>query len=297
LKPKHLALAVLVTIIWGLNFSVIKIGLKSVDPFILAGIRFSLCALPAVFFINRPDVPWRFMVGYGLAFGVGLWGVVNLGIQTGLSAGIASLVLQFSAFFTILLGSIVFREAISKYQIVGLAVSLLGLVSIISIADGTVTLAGVALVIFGAMSWSVANIIIKKSQTRDVLAFLVWSSLFSPIPLFTIAYLAHGTAGYVALSAQFDLVAALSILFQAYPTTVFGYWVWNSLLKKYPVSTVAPLSLLVPVFGLLGSVAIFNESPAPAKVLAVILIVTGLVIGLYGRQFVANFSNKVISIK
>lgn len=178
MKPRHLALAVLVTIIWGMNFSVIKIGLKSVEPFVLAGIRFSLCALPAVFFIKRPDTPWRFLAAYGLVFGVGLWGVVNLGIQAGLSAGIASLVLQFSAFFTILLGSIVFREAISRYQATGLAVALLGLASIISITDGTVTLVGIALVIFGAVSWSVANIIIKKSRTREVLAFLVWSSLF-----------------------------------------------------------------------------------------------------------------------
>jgi O-acetylserine/cysteine efflux transporter len=297
MKPRHLALAVLITIIWGLNFSVIKIGLKSVDPFVLAGIRFSLCALPAVFFIKRPDAPWRYLVAYGLAFGVGLWGVVNLGIQTGLSAGIASLVLQFSAFFTILLGSMVFREAISKYQIAGLVVALFGLLSIISITDGTVTLPGVALVIFGAVSWSVANIIIKKSRTKEVLAFLVWSSIFSPIPLFTIAYLTHGTAGYASLSTQLDLVAVLSILFQAYPTTVFGYWIWNSLLKKYPVSTVAPLSLLVPVFGMLGSIAIFKETLTPAKVLAIILIVTGLVIGLYGKQFISRLSNKVISVK
>jgi O-acetylserine/cysteine efflux transporter len=292
MKLKHLALAVLITAIWGLNFSVIKIGLKSVDPFILAGIRFSLCALPAVFFIKRPDTPWRFLIVYGLVFGVGLWGVVNLGIHAGLSAGIASLVLQFSAFFTILLGSVVFREAISKYQYAGIAVALLGLASIISVVDGTVTKAGVALVIFGAASWSVANIIIKKSGTKDVLAFLVWSSVFSPLPLFVIAYLLHGTAGYTALTAQFDLTAALSILFQAYPTTLFGYWIWNSLLKTYPVSTVAPLSLLVPIFGMLGSVMIFHETLAPGKVLAMVLIVCGLAIGLYGRHFVARFRKR-----
>ncbi len=297
MKLKHLALAVLITAIWGLNFSVIKIGLKSVDPFVLAGIRFSLCALPAVFFIKRPDTPWRFLIAYGLVFGVGLWGVVNLGIQAGLSAGIASLVLQFSAFFTILLGSVVFRETISKYQYAGIAVALLGLASIISILDGSVTMAGVWLVIFGAVSWSVANIIIKKSGTKEVLGFLVWSSLFSPLPLFAIAFVLHGTAGYTALATQLDLPAALSILFQAYPTTVFGYWIWNSLLKTYPISTVAPLSLLVPIFGMLGSVMIFHEPLSSTKVLAIVLIVLGLAIGLYGRQFIARFSKRVAPAK
>lgn len=94
----------------GVNFSVIKLGLQAVDPFILAGIRFTLCALPALFFIKKPDVPWRYLISYGLVFGIGLWGLVNLGIKTGLSAGIASLLLQFSAFFTLLLGGWVFKS-------------------------------------------------------------------------------------------------------------------------------------------------------------------------------------------
>ena len=59
MKTHHLLLAVLITAIWGINFSVIKLGLQEVDPFILAGIRFLLCALPALFFIAKPDVKWR----------------------------------------------------------------------------------------------------------------------------------------------------------------------------------------------------------------------------------------------
>ncbi len=294
MKHKHIALAILVTAIWGLNFSVIKIGLKSVDPFILAGVRFCLVALPAVLFIARPAVPWRFLVAYGLVFGVGLWGIVNLGIQAGVSAGIASLVLQFSAFFTIFLGSWTFKEKITKYQIVGIVVALAGLSSIILITDGSVTLGGVALVILGAVSWSVANIIVKKSGTKEMLGFLVWASLFAPLPLFALAYGLHGAQGYQALLTQINPAAVFSILFQAYPTTIFGYWVWNSLMKKYPISTVAPLSLLVPIFGLLGSVILFGEVLSSTKVVAVILIITGLAIGLYGKQIADKLRRPVL---
>lgn len=289
MKTRHIALAILITAIWGLNFSVIKIGLQAVDPFILAGIRFLLCALPAVFFIKKPDTPWRFLLAYGLLFGVGLWGVVNLGIYAGVSAGIASLVLQFSAFFTILLGSVVFREAISKYQYAGIALALAGLFSIIPIRDGTVTLVGLGCVVLGALSWSVSNIIIKKAGTKDVLAFLVWASLFSPLPLFAISYVIHGSAGYAMLSSHLDATTIFSILFQVYPTTLFGYWIWNSLLKKYPVSTVAPLSLLVPIFGMLGSSMIFHETLSALKLTAIVLIVLGLAVGLYGAQLSARF--------
>lgn len=284
MKVQHLLLAILVTAIWGINFSVIKLGLTAVDPFILAGIRFTLCALPAIFFVAKPDVQWRYIIGYGLVFGVGLWGVVNLGIKSGLSAGIASLVLQLSAFFTIFLGSRMFKETITPYQMAGSLVALCGLSSILFIVDGSVTLTGLALVLLGAVAWSVANVINKKAKTRQVFAFLIWSSAFSPIPLFALDYLANGSSGYSILLDQLDHRAVLSILFQVYPNTLFGYWIWNSLLKQYPVSTVAPLSLLVPIFGMLGSVLIFNERLSPMKVAAVILIVSGLVVGLYGQR-------------
>ncbi|MFG2228228.1 EamA family transporter [Streptomyces sp. NPDC048644] len=284
MKKQHILLAVLVTAIWGLNFSVIKIGLESVDPLILAGIRFALSALPAVFFLKRPQVPWRYTIGYGLVFGVGLWGVVNLGIKAGVSSGIASLVLQFSAFLTIVLGAVVFRESLSRFQYLGIAVALAGLFSITFVTDGTVTIAGVALVLFGAVSWSVANVILKKAAPKEMLAFLVWSSLFSPLPLFLLDLAVNGTRGFVELPHQIGWAAIASLLFQAYPNTVLGYAVWNWLLREYPVSTVAPLSLLVPVFGVLGSVVIFNEALPPLKLVAGALMVIGLVIGLYGKR-------------
>ncbi|QAY86934.1 EamA family transporter [Pseudomonas arsenicoxydans] len=284
MKARHLLLAISITALWGVNFSVIKLGLTTVDPFILAGIRFTLCALPAIFFIPKPDVQWRYIIGYGLVFGIGLWGVVNLGIKSGLSAGIASLVLQFSAFFTILLGSWIFKETISRFQYAGMGLALCGLLSIVSIVDGTVTTAGLILVLLGAVAWSAANVMNKKAKTTQVFAFLVWSSAFSPIPLFALDYAVNGSTGYSALVNQLDYRAVLSILFQVYPNTLFGYWVWNSLLKRYPVSTVAPLSLLVPVFGLLGSVMIFNEPLSLYKIVAVVLIVSGLGVGLYGQR-------------
>ncbi|CAG8873726.1 putative amino-acid metabolite efflux pump [compost metagenome] len=284
MKARHLLLAISITAIWGVNFSVIKLGLTTVDPFILAGIRFTLCALPAIFFIPKPDVQWRYIIGYGLVFGIGLWGIVNLGIKSGLSAGIASLVLQFSAFFTIVLGSWIFKETISRFQYAGMGLALCGLLNILSIVDGTVTTVGLILVLLGAVAWSAANVINKKAKTTQVFAFLVWSSAFSPIPLFALDYAVNGSTGYYALVNQLDYRAVLSILFQVYPNTLFGYWVWNSLLKRYPVSTVAPLSLLVPVFGLLGSVMIFNESLSVNKIVAVVLIVSGLGVGLYGQR-------------
>ncbi|MDW8845060.1 EamA family transporter [Erwinia sp. MMLR14_017] len=295
MKLHHLLLAILITAIWGVNFSVIKLGLNSVDPLILAGIRFTLCALPALFFIRKPDVQWRYIISYGLVFGMGLWGLVNLGIKTGLSAGIASLLLQFSAFFTILLGSLVFKESLNRYQIAGFTIACTGLLSIVFITDGSVTLFGTLLVLAGATAWSIANIINKQAGTKQIFAFLVWSSAFSPLPLFLLDWLVNGTSGYTALVNHIDARAVLSILFQVYPNTLFGYWVWNSLLKQYPLSTVAPLSLLVPVFGILGSMVIFGEDISSVKILALLLIISGLGVGLYGHRLKSFLREKALN--
>ncbi|EKN6364617.1 EamA family transporter [Yersinia enterocolitica] len=292
MKLTDFLIALLITAIWGVNFSIIKLGLITADPLILAGIRFTLCALPAVFFIKKPDTSWRYIIGYGLLFGIGLWGIVNLGIKAGVSAGIASLVLQFGAFFTMVLGVFLFHENLSKYQYIGIIVALLGLTSIIFISDGSVTFIGLALVLCGAVVWGLVSIIIKKSDTKQVFSFLVWSSLFSPIPLFILSYLFNGPSGFTELAIHFNTTTLFSILFQVYPNTLFAYWVWNSLLTKYPVSVVAPLSLLVPIFGMLGSVMIFNESIPSGKIIAMVFIISGLIIGLYGKRLIGRLKRK-----
>ncbi|MDE1168247.1 MAG: EamA family transporter [Pseudomonas sp.] len=283
MKMTHLLLALLIMIIWGLNFSITKVGLESINPLILAGIRFLLCALPAIFLVGLPRTLWRHVASYGLLFGVGVWGLVNLGISSGLSAGIASLVLQTSAFFSIAMGVWFCRESFNRVQLYGMLIAALGLASVLLIDDGSVTFDGLILVVVGAFALGAANIIIKKADTREVFNFLVWASLFAPLPLFALELLLNGTQGFTSLATQLDNAAITSILFQVYPNTLFAYWVWNTLLNQYSVSTVAPLTLLVPVFGMLGSILIFNEAITPDKVVAATLILLGLAVGLYGR--------------
>lgn len=285
---KDFSLAILITAIWGINFSVIKIGLTSLDPFILTGIRFLLCALPMVFFIKKPDVSIIYVALYGLVFGVGLWGMVTLGIYFGVSAGVASLVLQMSAFITVTMGVLFLKDKIDRIKISGFVIAIFGLFFIITLTDGSITYIGLTLIILGAFSWSTANIIVKKSGAKKMFSFIIWSSLFSPLPLFLLAYLTQEQSIFIDFFSSLDEKALFSIIFQVYPTTLFGYWIWNLLIKKYDVSKVAPLSLLVPIFGFLGSFIIFNESLGSGKVIACVLIVSGLL--------VSTFSNKLKQI-
>lgn len=280
---KHLSLAVLVTLVWGVNFPITKLGLRAIDPFVLTGIRFALAALPLVFFIKRPAVKFSYVAAYGIIFGLGMWGVINYGIQVGVSPGIASLIIQLSVFFTMGWGFVLFKENIRGAQMLGAVLALVGLAGIMSTQQGNHAVLGVMLIVLSAVAWSVGNVIIKKSGVKEIFSFMVWASLIPPIPLFLIAWLMHGGAAFEGLQANLDLTAILSILFQVYLATHFAYWGWNSLLKLYPVSTVAPLSLLIPVFGITSSMLMLDERISTPNLISIGIIIVGLAVGLYHR--------------
>lgn len=284
MQKKHLVLAILVTLVWGVNFPITKLGLRSIDPFVLTGIRFALAAIPLVFFIKRPAIKFSYVAAYGFIFGLGMWGVINYGIQVGVSPGIASLIIQLSVFFTMGWGALLFKEKLRGAQLIGALLALVGLAGIISTQQGEHAILGVLLIVLSAVAWSVGNVIIKKSGVKEIFSFMVWASLFPPIPLFFIAWLMQGAAPFEHLQSSLDFTAVLSIVFQVYLATHFAYWGWNSLLKLYPVSTVAPLSLLIPVFGIGSSMLIIGEHISTPNLISIVIIIMGLAVGLYRKS-------------
>ncbi|NNB04129.1 EamA family transporter [Pseudomonas fragi] len=280
MQKKHLFLAVLVTAVWGLNFPVTKLGLAAIDPLLLTALRFTLAALPWVFFVKRPPIAIKWLAAYGLIFGVAMWALINLGIEWGVPPGTAALLIQFSAFFTMGWGVLLFREQLSYAQMLGMGLAVLGLISIILASPGQGTTLGYALLLVSALSWSVGNVIIKQSKVREMFAFVVWASVFPPLPLLLLTWLAHGSAPFTALVTHFEWVALFSLLFQVYAATHFCYWGWNLLLREYPVSRVAPLSLLIPVFGVAGSMLILGYRVGASEGVSIALILSALVVGL-----------------
>ena len=280
MQKKHLFLAVLVTAVWGLNFPVTKLGLAAIDPLLLTALRFTLAALPWVFFVKRPPIAIKWLAAYGLIFGVAMWALINLGIEWGVPPGTAALLIQFSAFFTMGWGVLLFRDQLSYAQMLGMGLAVLGLISIILASPGQGTTLGYALLLVSALSWSVGNVIIKQSKVREMFAFVVWASVFPPLPLLLLTWLAHGSAPFTALVTHFEWVALFSLLFQVYAATHFCYWGWNLLLREYPVSRVAPLSLLIPVFGVAGSMLILGHRVGATEGVSIALILSALVVGL-----------------
>ena len=292
MKPSDLILAIVITCIWGVNFSVIKMGVNEMDPFILTGLRFTLTALPAVFFIPRPDVSVRITATYGLLFGIGVWVLMTLSIYAGLSAGMAGLLLQFSAFISVLLGIIFLKERLSISQLIGIGIALIGLVFVTAIDDGTITAAGVVLALLAAGSLSAVSLIVKTTKIDNMFSFVVWSSLFAPLPIFLLSLIFNDANGHSVYSGSISLVSIFSIIFQAYATTLFGYWAWNNLLRKYPISLMAPITLLVPIVALVASIVFYGEGIGHIKLIAVSLILVGILLPLLPQFKTRNLQPK-----
>ena len=110
MRPTHVSLAVAVAAIWGLNFVIIDVGLDDFPPLLLSAMRYALASLPLLILRGSPGVPWRWVLAVGAAIGVVKFSLLFIGMDVGMPAGLASLVLQAQALFTVVLTAAVLRE-------------------------------------------------------------------------------------------------------------------------------------------------------------------------------------------
>lgn len=282
LPASHLLLALAIVAVWGTNFVVIKISLDSFPPFLFAALRYIFALLPVVFFMPRPKVSWRNLCIYGLATGVGQFGVMYFAIDGRISPGLASLVIQTQVFFTIGFAMFFAKEGLRLYQAVAVAVAMTGLVIIALHTDATTTFMGLALVVFAGFSWGVANTVSRRAGAINMLSYVVWASAFSIPPLLVTSLVFEGGASHlweVTLAAPTG--AWIGVLWQSWANTLFGYAAWGWLLSKHPAAVVAPAPLLVPIFGMGASAFFLGEALPSWKVMAAGLVIAGLVINLF----------------
>ncbi len=272
---RHIALAVLVTAIWGFNFVVIRIGLGSVPPLLLAALRFVVAALP-VFFLARPNVPLGRMVAIGMTLFVGQFAFLFPAMKLGMPPGLASVTLQSQAFLTILFAALALGERPRPRQLAGAGVAALGLLAIATTVGADFTTIGLGLTIASAASWALGNVLMRGAGKADMFPMMVWLSLVPPIPLFLLSLAIEGWPAIVSGVAGMGLVGAGSVLYLAVLATLVGFGLWGFLLRNHPASTVAPFSLLVPLFGTLSSWLVLGETFSPVRVAGMALILMGL---------------------
>lgn len=278
--PLHLLLALLVVAVWGTNFVIIHEGLEQFPPLVFGTLRFFFAVFPAIFFLPRPPLRWRYFAGFGLFIGAGQFGLLFIAMNGHISPGLASLVVQAQVIFTIGLSMIITGERLRNIQFFALALCLLGLGLIASSTDGDTSFLGLALVLGAAFSWACGNLVVKAAGSVRMVDFVVWSSLFSVPPLLLLSLVAEGPQAFVQSVEQANLAGWAALLWQAVGNTLFGYAAWNWLLSRHPAAMVAPLALLVPIFGMSASALLLGEPMPMWKLAATALIIGGLAINL-----------------
>jgi O-acetylserine/cysteine efflux transporter len=284
MNRKDIGLAILVVAIWGFNFVVIKVGLKEIPPILLCALRFFLSAFPAVFFIKRPAVPFRSVMAFGLVMFASQFALLFSGMYAGTTAGMASLVLQVHVFFTVALAVVFLAEQPSVWQIIGALTAFSGIGLVAAHTGGEISALGLILIVAAAASWGIGNLIAKKLGKVDMLALVVWGSLVAWPPLLLLSYLLEQDSWSLEGMAHLSWPTIGAVGYITYLSTLLGFAVWSWLLSHYPAATVAPFTLLVPVFGFTSSALALGEPLYPWKLAAAVLIIAGLCINLAGAR-------------
>lgn len=292
MTPKDLLLALLVIIVWGLNFVVIKVGLHGMPPMLMGALRFMLAAFPAILFVRRPQVPLRWMLAYGMTISVGQFAFLFYAMYVGMPAGLASLMLQSQAFFTLFFAALFLGERLRGSNLFGLLVAASGLVLIGLQGGQAMTLAGFALTIAAASMWALGNVVTRKLGKVNLVGLVVWGSLIPPLPFLALSLWLEGPELISQSLRSLSLDSLLVLAYLAFGATILGYGLWSRLLSLYPASQVAPFSLLVPVVGISSSALLLGERLGGLQMVGAALVMAGLLINVWGGRLLDSWRQR-----
>jgi O-acetylserine/cysteine efflux transporter len=293
MNRKAWTLALLVILAWGCNFVFIRWGLDELPPMLLGALRFICVAFPAILFVRRPALPFRWLFAYGITISFGQFALLFSAMHLGMPAGIASLVLQAQAIFTLVFALLFLGERWQPQQLWALLIAGAGLGVLASQADPTtMTLAGFGLTLAAAASWGAGNIInrhIGSHGSIDLVSLVIWGALIPPLPFMLMSYFMEGPELIMASLAGMGIKSLVSLTYLALVATIFGYSTWGWLLRHHPASHIAPLTLLVPIVGLLCAWLILDESLSAVQAVGIVLVMLGLLVNSFGQRWLQQF--------
>jgi O-acetylserine/cysteine efflux transporter len=280
-------IAVLVAVLWGLNFLAIHATLGQFPPVFAGALRFAVIAVPTILFVPWPKVKVRHLLGYGLGFGTGQFAFLFIAMDTGMPTGLASLVLQASAPFTVLLGAVFLRERVTPHQLAGIALAVAGMVAIAWQQSGHAALLPMILTLLAALSWAFGNLSTRKAEPDNPLHFTLWMSVVPPLPMFALSLVMEGPAAQwrslTTLGTPTGLTALGGLAYVVLIGTVVGSGLWTTLMRRNPAGVVSPFSLLVPVVGLTASFLLLGEQPTGLEIGAAVVVIGGVLLGSIRR--------------
>ncbi|MEL7635444.1 MULTISPECIES: EamA family transporter [Sporomusa] len=289
MHKKDILIGLVVVIVWGLNFIAIKVGLKDIPPLLLVTLRFVLTCFPIIFFLPKPPISWGWLIALSLTLNMGQFSLIFVGMKVGMPAGLASLVQQSQAFFTLLVGVVWLGEKWRWNHLAGLLVAGIGMAIIASQQGGEMTTAGFWLVTAAAACWGVGNVIMRRA-TQGVPAFpmlslIVWMGFLAILPLAVLSLLLEGYDSWLSAWQAPTWTGIGSLIYLALVANLVGYGLWGKLLSRYPATEVSPFALLLPVVGLTSSSLVLGEEISLYQGIGALLIMAGLTVHVLGGSW------------
>ncbi|WP_336604011.1 EamA family transporter [Agromyces seonyuensis] len=284
--------ALLVAVLWGVNFLAIDLGLQDTPPLVLVALRFVFVAFPLILFVQKPPVSWKVLIGIGLFQSAGQFGCLFTAMAMGLPTALAPVVLQIQMVFTILFAAILLGERPTRTQLVGAGIGVAGIVVVavgrLQDAPGFVALLPLLVCVAGGLSWGIGNVIARSAPAGGGLGIVVWSATVVPLPMLALSLLLDGPAVIGEAFTSLGWQTAVAVAYTAIAASLVGYSIWNRLLGKYPAAAVAPFTLLVPPVGILAAVLVLGEEPNALELIGSAVLVAGVAWSTLGGRLLAR---------
>jgi O-acetylserine/cysteine efflux transporter len=283
MKPLHIALAIMVAVIWGIAFVVSRIGLDVYSAPQLTALRFIVASI-AVLWLPRPQIPWSTLVAIGLTVFTGQFLLQFFGIAGGMPAGLTAVVVQTQALFTVLFAAMALGDKPNLQQVTGIVIAFIGLVMIGGTLSANIPLAAFTLTLGSALSWAVGNVLIKRLPKINMLHLMAWASLVPPLPAFAVSLLIGNSRSIWTALVHAPLPGIVAPVYLGLVASVLAYAIWGNLLQRYSAGAVAPFALLAPVVGAIASAMVYGEHFGPARLAGMACMLAGLAVVVVRRK-------------
>ena len=273
MKSVDMLMAVAVAIIWGLGLVVAKAAMGHFPPILLMALRFTLTAACLMWFFRPPwpllkDIFWVGLFSATIQYSLTFTGLAGIDVST------AAILVQLEVPFGILLAWLVLRDRITPRQLAGMVLAFAGVVCIVGEPRLSGNLIHVALVIGGAFTWAVGQIMIKRLGEVGGFVLITWVAVMATPQLFIASWLLESDHLAAIRSASLEIWAAVGYL--GVVMTALGYALWYRLLGLYPVSRVMPFLLLLPLISVAGGIIFLGESLTVKVIIGGLCILAGI---------------------
>jgi O-acetylserine/cysteine efflux transporter len=283
MKPADVFLAVLVAVTWGFGFVASRLALDELSPALMTALRFTIAALPCLF-LRRPKVPWRVLIAISGTLFLGQFLAQSWAIAHGVPVGLASVVVQSQALFTVAFAAIAFREIPTRMQIAGIAVAAIGLLMICGTVGFDFSVGAFAVLMISPVSFAIGNLLLRQARDVAMYDLFAWLCLIPPLPLLALAFAVDGPQATWHSLARMSPTGWISMLFIGAITTSIAYWLWGRLLRDYTAAQVVPFALLVPFVGAAASSVVFGETFGPLRLAGMLTVVGGIAVMLLSKR-------------